>query len=65
MHRLYLILKDRKEPPTDDEIAIAAGRKVLDSALADDYLVQLEKTSTNLVNAFKQQSQRAAVSFLK
>ena len=65
MHRLYLILKDRKEPPTDDEIAIAAGRKVLDPALAADYLVQLEKTSTNLVNAFKQQSQRAVVSFLK
>ena len=65
MHRLYLILKDRKEPPTDDEIAIAAGRKVLDPVLAADYLVQLEKTSTNLVNAFKQQSQRAVVSFLK
>ena len=65
MHQLYLILKDHKEPPTDDEIAIAAGRKVLDPALAADYLVQLEKTSTNLVNAFKQQSQRAVVSFLK
>ena len=48
MHRLYLILKDHKEPPTNDEIAIAAGRKVLDPALAADYLVQLEKTSTIL-----------------
>jgi hypothetical protein len=63
MHRLYLVLKDRKERPTDDEIAIAAGKKILDPTLAADYLLQLEKASTNLENAFKQQSQRAAVSF--
>ncbi|KIM75594.1 hypothetical protein PILCRDRAFT_13510 [Piloderma croceum F 1598] len=30
MHQLYLVLKDRKEPPTDDNIAIAARWKVLD-----------------------------------
>jgi len=64
MHRLYLVLKDRKESPTDDEISVAAGRKVLDPAVAADYLLQLEKASTNLVNIFKQQTQRAAVSFL-
>jgi hypothetical protein len=64
MHRLYLVLKDCKEPPTDDEIAIAAGRKVLDPTLAADYLLQLEKASTNLVNVFKQQSKQATVSSL-
>jgi hypothetical protein len=30
MHRLYLVLKDRKERPTADEITIAAGQKILD-----------------------------------
>ena len=64
MHRLYLVLKDRKEQPTDDEIAIASGRKILEPEKAADYLLELEKASSNLVNIFKQQSQQAAVSFL-
>jgi hypothetical protein len=63
MHRLYLVLKDRKESLTVDEIVIAAGRKVLDPALAADYLIQLDRASANLVDVFKRQSQRAAVSF--
>jgi hypothetical protein len=63
MHRLYLVLKDHKECPTADEIAIAAGQKILDPTSAAEYLLQLEKASTNLVNVFKQQSQRAAVIF--
>ena len=65
MHRLYLVLKDHKEPPTNDEIAIASGQKGLDPASAADYLLQLEKASTNLVDVFKQQSQQAAVCFLE
>ena len=64
MHQLYLVLKDCKEPPTDDEIAIASGRKILEPEKATDYLLKLEKASSNLINIFKQQSQWAAVSFL-
>jgi len=63
MHRLYLVLKDRKERPTADKITISAGQKILDPTSAVEYLLQLEKASTNLVDVFKQQSQRAAVIF--
>ena len=63
MHWLYLVLKDHKECSTADEITIAAGQKILDPTSAAEYLLQLEKASTNLVNVFKQQSQQAAVSF--
>jgi hypothetical protein len=63
MHRLYLVLKDRDTPPTDDEIAFASGKKFLDPAKAAEYLVSLEKVSINIVQAFNEQNQRAAVSF--
>jgi hypothetical protein len=64
MHRLYLALKNRptSEPPTEDEIAITQGRKVLDPSTATDYLLKLEKASSNVAQMFVQQSQRAAVS---
>jgi hypothetical protein len=61
MYRLYLLLKDRVEPPTDEEKAIAAGLKSLDAATAAEYLKHLEKASTNIVNLFNQQHQQAAV----
>lgn len=62
MHRLYLVLKERSEGADEDEIAIAQGRKPLDSTKANEYLQQLEKASTNITQMFVQQSQRAAVS---
>ena len=31
MHRLYIILKDHTEPPTDEELAIVCAEKVLDT----------------------------------
>jgi hypothetical protein len=43
MYQLYLHLKDCDEPPTEDDIAIASGRKILDSTLAAEYLLKLEK----------------------
>ena len=61
MYRLYLLLKDHAEPPTDEEKAIAAGRKSLDAATAAKYLKHLEKASTNIVDLFNQQHQQAAV----
>jgi hypothetical protein len=62
MYRLYLYLKDSNVSPTSDEIAIASGKKTLDPSKAAEYLVKLEKASSNLVDAFSQQNQRAAVS---
>jgi len=61
MYRLFLLLKDRNEPPTDEEKAIASGTKILDPAKATEYLARLEKASTNVVDIFTQQHQRAAV----
>jgi hypothetical protein len=62
MYRLFLLLKGRKEPPTDEEKAIAAGEMVLDPTKATEYLVQLDKASTSIVDIFTQQHQHAAVS---
>ena len=56
-----MLLKDRKEPATEDEIAIAAGKKVFDPAIATDYLAELQKSSSNLVDALHRQNERAAV----
>lgn len=64
MYRLYLILKDRSEPPTEEEKAVAAGRQTLDPTKAAEYLEQLQRASTGIVEAFKNQHQNAAVSSL-
>jgi hypothetical protein len=55
MYHLYVILKDREEPPTPDEIAIASGKKQLDGHAEAKYLKKLEKTSENIKKAFEDQ----------
>ena len=55
-YRLFLYLKDHNESPTEDEIVIASGKKTLDPNKAAEYLVKLEKASSNLVDAFSQQN---------
>jgi len=62
MYRLYVILKDRTDPPTDDELAIASTAKVLDTESANAYLGQVEAASANLLSMFAKQSQENAVS---
>lgn len=63
MYRLYLIIKDRTDPPTDKELAIASGKKVLDAEAANSYLGSVEVASTaNLLSMFAKQSQQNAVS---
>ena len=63
MYRLYLILKDRSEPPTEEEKAIAAGKQMLDPSKATEYLEQLQRASTGIIEAFKNQHQNATVCF--
>lgn len=63
MYRLYLVLKDRKTPATEEKISIAQGRKALNAAAAANYLVQLENASANLVQMFNQQNQQSTVRF--
>lgn len=63
MFRLYQVLQTHKEQPTEDEIAIASGKKLLDSSEASNYLLKLEKASANVLQMFSQQQQQAAVKF--
>ena len=62
MFQLYTILKDRDEPPTPDEIAIASGKKKLDGNTEAEYIKKLENTSENIKKAFEDQKVRATVS---
>jgi hypothetical protein len=63
MYHLHLILKDREEPPTEEEKDIAAGKKTLDKVRAAKYLVEIEKASTSFVDLFNQQHWHATVCF--
>jgi hypothetical protein len=62
MYQLYWILKDRDEPPTPDEIAIASGKQQLDVRTEAEYLQKLNKSSENIKKAFQDQQARLAVS---
>jgi hypothetical protein len=61
MYRLFLLLKDRNEPPIEDEITIGAEKKALDPTAANEYLVQLEKSSSKLIDAYHRQNEWTAV----
>jgi hypothetical protein len=64
MFQLYCILKDREDPPTPDEIAIASGKKALDTHTEAEHIKKLGKTSENIRRAFEEQQARAAVSIV-
>ena len=63
MYRLYLILKNHTKPPTDEELNITCGKKVLDADVANFYLGHMEVASmANLLSMFTKQLQDNAVS---
>ena len=63
MYRLYIIMKNRTDPPTDEELEIACSKRVLDTDAANSYLGQVEVVSSaNLLSIFAKQSQENAVS---
>jgi len=64
MYRLYVILKDRTEPPTPDDLGIASTTKVLDAEAANAYLGRVEAASTNLLSMFARQSHENAASII-
>ena len=64
MYTLYVILKDRTEPPTPDDLTIASATKVLDSEAANAYLGRVEAASTNLLSMFARQSHENMVSIV-
>ncbi|KAG2052458.1 hypothetical protein BDR06DRAFT_838528, partial [Suillus hirtellus] len=52
MYQLYLLLKSCGTPPTDDELKIVWGEKVLNA-------IQLKQASVNIVDAFNKQVTKA------
>jgi hypothetical protein len=61
MYHLYKVLKAHSTPPTDDELLIAAGKKVLNAKAASEFLQKLEKASNTIIKAFNQQNLKDAV----
>ncbi len=62
MCKLYMIMKDHTGPPTDEELAIVSGKKVLDTEAVNSYLGQAEVASANLRTMFAKQAQENVVS---
>jgi len=63
MFKLYIIMKNCANPPTNEELAIACGKKVLDMEVANSYLGCVDlASSANLLSMFAKQSQENAVS---
>ena len=61
MYHLYLIPKDYNEPPTKEEKAIAAAKQILDPSKATEYLKPLQRASTGIIEAFKNQHQNVVM----
>ena len=61
MHQLYCLLKERAEPPTPTEIAVATGKRRLDGKAESEFLEKLYKSSENIKKAFQDQQTRAIV----
>lgn len=64
LYRLYELLKARSDPPTQDELDIASGKKTINGTAARAYISQSEKASENIVHALQRQSVQAVVSSL-
>lgn len=64
MYRLYELLKVRSDPPTQDELDMASGKKKLDGPAARAYVSQLEKASGNIIEALQRQAAQAVASSL-
>jgi hypothetical protein len=63
MYQLYKLLKGRSTLPTDEELLIAARKKVLNPKATSEYLQKLENTSNTIVQAFNQQNLKNAICF--
>ena len=61
MYHLYTILYNHGKPPTANEIEVAAGYKIMDPEAANTWLVELEKATNKLADAFNKQVQCAQV----
>jgi len=60
MHDLFLVMKSR-EAPTTDEIHMASGKKTFDDLLQAEYLNIIEEQASGIKQAFAKQQAKAAV----
>jgi len=58
---LYTHQCNNNKGPTDDEIKVAAGRRIMNAKAANAWLVELKKTTTRLADTFNKQMQKAQV----
>jgi len=61
MYCLYCILKDREDPSTPYDIAIASDKKTLDTNTEAEYLKKFDNASRNIKKAFEDQLARGRV----
>ncbi len=63
MHRLYVAMREWSlDQIAVDKIAVASGKKNLDSQALSDLLLKVESTSMTIQRAFEKQVNAAAVS---
>lgn len=62
MYRLFEAFKTRLAPPSNEELLIAAGKKILDQQATSEFLKRLEKASKTVIQVFNEQNLKAAVS---
>lgn len=55
-YRLYEVLNKRRDPPTEDEMAIACGKKSLEPDVAKQYVEKLEDINNNIRVMFEKQA---------
>lgn len=61
LFKLYLVLKDRDTPPSQDEIAFASGHKEFAGQDQAEYVKALEVKASTLSSAFLRQERAAMV----
>lgn len=61
LFNLYMVLKGRETPATEDEIAIASGRKEFTGQDQAEYIKALEARASTIASAFLRQEQAAMV----
>lgn len=60
MYRLFKALKNRLAPLTNEELLIAAGKKILDQDATSEFLKKLERSSKTVIQVFNEQNLKAA-----
>ena len=64
LFNLYMVLKDRETPPTEDKMAFASGSKEFTGQDQAEYVKALETRASTIASAFFRQKQTEMVSYV-